>query len=73
MSASLQHVSCAQPESLVLIELLPLCRVSASDEPWLEAPVDGPVQQVEQPLRCASIMSCADAFALMEEVGHVAW
>lgn len=96
MSAPARRSQCVHPESLVLVEVLPLCRVSASDEPWLDDPAylpepaergennDWPgvfgegVQPVptplsERPLRCAAVMGCAEAFALMEEVGHVAW
>lgn len=76
-----QQPSCVRPESLVLIEAFPLCRVAMPDEPWEEIPAEFPLSDEEVydelnpelPLRCAAVMSCSDAFALLEEVGHVAW
>lgn len=81
MSAFGQRSSCAYPASLVLIETLPLCRIVASDEPEEEVPSDIPLFDDEVtaaavpecPARCVAVMPCADALALLEEVGHVGW
>lgn len=76
-----ERSSCAYPASLVLIEALPLCRVVAPEWPGEEVPdsvplLDDEVEAAavpERPARCAAVMPCADAFALLEEVGHVGW
>lgn len=73
MSSCLKSASCAQPESLVLIELIPLCRIGVSDDRSLGTLVHEFSHAQERPLRCASVMSCAEAFALLEGVGHVSW
>lgn len=73
--------SCVYPETLVLIEALPLCRIVASDGSEEELPSDLPLldEEVEaesipeHPMRCAALMPCADALALLEEVGYAEW
>lgn len=81
MSAFEQQPSCVHPESLVLIEAFPLCRITTSGELWEELPADLPLSDEEVydelypalPLRCAAVMTCSEAFALLEEVGYVEW
>ena len=81
MPAFGNQMSCSYPETLVLVEALPLCRILASDWPGEEVPTEYPLfdEEVEaesvfaRPLRCAAVMPCAEAFALLEEVGHVGW
>lgn len=81
MSSFGQQSSCAHPESLVLVEAFPLCRIVASEEPREELPAEYPLTDEEVfdelfpalPLRCATVMTCSEAFALLEEVGHVSW
>lgn len=76
-----QQPSCSCPESLVLIEMMPLCRIfeerfAKGDIPD-EIPLsDYEVDEEEYPrraLRCAAVMTCADAFSLLEEAGYVEW
>ena len=81
MSAVAQSSLCVHPESLVLIEALPLCRVLTANRPWEEVPDDVPLFENEvddasspdRPLHCAALMTCDDAFTLLQEVGHVVW
>ena len=81
MPAFGNQTSCSYPETLVLVEALPLCRILASDWPGEEVPAEFPLfdEEVEaesmlaRPLRCAAVMPCAEAFAILEEVGHVGW
>ena len=81
MPAFGNQTSCSYPEALVLVEALPLCRILASDWPGEEVPAEFPLfdEEVEaesmlaRPLRCAAVMPCAEAFALLEVVGHVGW
>ena len=81
MPAFGERSSCAYPASLVLIEALPLCRVLTSNRPWEEVPDDVPLFENEvddasspdRPLHCAALMTCDDAFTLLQEVGHVVW
>lgn len=81
MPAFGQQPSCAYPESLVLIETLPLCRILSSEWSGEDVSDDLPLSDEEveamvapeRSLRRAVIMPCADAFALLEEVGHVGW
>lgn len=81
MPAFGQQPSCAYPASLVFIEALPLCRAFEPDWPDEDIPADVPLfdEEVEAaaapagPARCVAVMPCADALALMEEVGHVGW
>lgn len=81
MSAIGQPSTCIHPESIVLIEALPLCRVVTLGRPWEEIPADLPlldneVDEASSPDRSlcgVALMSCADAFALLEEVSHVTW
>ena len=69
MPAFGNQMSCSYPETLV------------SDWPGEEVPTEFPLfdEEVEaesvfaRPLRCAAVMPCAEAFALLEEVGHVGW
>lgn len=76
-----QPSSCACPASLVIIQTLPLCRVIASDWPGEEVPDSVPLFDdeiaaaavPERPARCVAVMPCAEALALLEEVGHVGW
>ena len=80
MPAFEQRPRCAYPESLVLIEALPLCRIVGPERAG-EIPDDLPLfdEEVEAAaapplsLRCAAVMPCADAFALLEEVEHGGW
>ena len=84
MPAFGNQTSCSYPETLVLVEALPLCRILASDWPGEEVPAEFPLfdEEVEACSMCpipslsllrAAVMPCAEAFALLEEVGHVGW
>ena len=73
--------ACIRKSNVVLVEALPLCRILASDWPGEGVSAEFPLfdEEVEEesmlarPLRCAVVMPCAEAFALLEEVGHVGW
>ena len=71
MPAFGNQTSCSYPETLVLVEALPLCRILASDWPGEGVSAEFPLfdEEVEE----AVVMPCAEAVALLEEVGHVGW
>ncbi len=79
MSDSRSESCCALPETLVVVQAVPLCCIDVLEPAVLESivrdclllsseealPADG------LPLRCATVMSCDAAVSLMQEVGHV--
>lgn len=70
---------CAQADALVIIEAVPLCCIDPLGAASLEATVTAcSVASSESgtfgaglPARSATIMPCAQALSLVEEVGHV--
>ncbi len=78
---------CVEPESLVVIMAFPLCDLFSEQkdaEPFcsFEMATQGEMGALDAcagavregcalPLRCACFMDCADAVALMQEVGDV--
>ena len=66
MPAFGNQMSCSYPETLVLVEEVP------TEFPLFDEEVEAE-SVFARPLRCAAVMPCAEAFALLEEVGHVGW
>lgn len=84
MSRSCQSVLCSEPQSLVLIEVLPLCQAGpldalAVEATLLEAFSSRPRSYCASatgvssglPARSIAIMPCLEALALVEGVGDV--
>ena len=76
MSETRQMSRCAQSETLVLIEAMPLCRIDPREAAQLAALIATAPQAPATscaglPARCAAVMPCDQALALVEGVGHV--
>lgn len=88
MSGNRSASCCAHPEALVVVAAVPLCQVDASEDLLSKVATRiacSPSSDFSPhtasdaafpeglPLRCAAVMPCSDALALVEEVGHVSF
>ena len=75
MSDIRQRPFCANSETLVLVEAVPLCCIDPLDAAALAALLADQPADFEMraglPARCAAVMPCDRALALVEGVGHV--